>query len=287
MGCGPCAGVDVWRGEGSLREAPNLPITQRTSLFLRNELPLSTLPLLSGVAVTERSTLIIVPTYNEIENLELIVNAIHKVVPHVHILIVDDGSPDGTGERADEMKAADERIHVLHRSGKLGLGTAYIEGFRYALARDYERIFEMDADFSHDPKYLPIMLEAAESHDLVIGSRYVKGGGTQNWSLGRRFISRGGGLYARTILGVGIQDLTAGFMCYRRETLEAIDIEAVSSSGYVFQIELKYRVHCKGLSIKEIPIVFPDRVAGESKMHAGIASEAITQVWKLRWRVKR
>ena len=235
--------------------------------------------------MTERSTLIIVPTFNERENLENIVNAIHAVVPHVHILVVDDGSPDGTGDIADRLSAADPRIHVVHRTGKLGLGTAYIRGFKYALERDYERVFEMDADFSHDPKYLPIMLEAAESADMVIGSRYVTGGGTTDWGLGRRLISRGGGLYARTILGVDVQDLTAGFICYRRETLEKLDLDGVTSTGYVFQIELKYRVHLLGLTIKEVPIVFPDRVAGTSKMSAGIAREAVTQVWKLRWRL--
>lgn len=235
--------------------------------------------------MTERRTLIIIPTYNERENLENILAAIHDVVPHVHVLIVDDGSPDGTGDIADRLRRGDERIHVLHREGKLGLGTAYIAGFKYALERDYERIFEMDADFSHDPKYLPQMLAACETHDLAIGSRYVTGGGTENWGLARRFISRGGGLYARTILGVSIRDLTAGFMCYRRETLEAIDLDAVSSTGYVFQIELKYRVHKLGRSIVEIPIVFPDRVAGVSKMSGDIAREAITQVWKLKMRL--
>lgn len=237
--------------------------------------------------MSERSTVIIVPTYNEKENLENIIEAIHNVVPHVHILVVDDGSPDGTGDIADRLSAADDRIHVKHRTGKLGLGTAYIAGFRWALERDYERIFEMDADFSHDPKYLPAMLAATETHDLAVGSRYVKGGGTQNWGLGRRILSRGGGIYARTILGVAIQDLTAGFICYRRETLQALDLDGVTSTGYVFQIELKYRVHLLGLSIKEVPIVFPDRVAGESKMSPDIAREALTQVWKLRWRLGR
>lgn len=233
----------------------------------------------------ERNTVIIIPTYNERENLENIVAAIHGVVPHVHILVVDDNSPDGTGQIADELSAGDERIQVLHRAGKAGLGKAYLAGFQWSLGRDYERIFEMDADFSHDPKYLPAMLEAAESADMVVGSRYVKGGGTRDWGLLRRFVSRGGGLYARTILGMSVQDLTAGFICYRRETLEAIDLEAVSSTGYVFQIELKYRVHKKGLEIVEVPIVFPDRVAGESKMTPDIAREAVTQVWKLRFRV--
>ena len=237
--------------------------------------------------MTERSTVIIIPTFNEKENLENIVRAIHDVVPHVHILVVDDGSPDGTGDIADRLATEDDRVHVKHRTGKLGLGTAYIAGFKWALERDYERIFEMDADFSHDPKYLPAMLAATETHDLAVGSRYVKGGGTENWGLGRRILSRGGGIYARTILGVSVQDLTAGFICYRRSTLKQLDLDGVTSTGYVFQIELKYRVHLLGLSIKEVPIVFPDRVAGESKMSPDIAREAITQVWKLRWRLGR
>lgn len=233
-----------------------------------------------------RRTLIVMPTYNERENIEQIVHAIHAVVPFAHLLIVDDGSPDGTGAIVDAMATADQRIHVLHRTGKLGLGTAYIAGFRWALAREYERIFEMDADFSHNPKYLPVMLEAAESADMIVGSRYVTGGGTEDWGLARRFISRGGGLYARTILGMKVQDLTAGFICYRRETLEKINLDAITSTGYVFQIELKYRVHRLGMRIVEVPIIFPDRRLGTSKMSAGIAAEAITQVWKLKARVE-
>lgn len=234
----------------------------------------------------ERPTLVIIPTYNERENIERIIPAVHEHVPHAHVLVVDDNSPDGTGDIVDGMASADERIHVLHRSGKQGLGKAYLAGFRWALERDYERIFEFDADFSHDPKYLMPMLEAAESHDMVVGSRYVTGGGTRDWGLSRRMISRGGGLYARAVLGVDIQDLTAGFICYRRKTLERLALDDISSTGYVFQIELKYRVHRLGLSIKEVPIVFPDRVAGESKMSPQIAREAITQVWKLRMRVR-
>ncbi len=236
--------------------------------------------------MTSPATLIIVPTFNEKENLENIVRAIHEAVPHVHVLVVDDGSPDGTGEIADTMSEADDRIHVIHRSGKLGLGTAYIAGFKWALVRDYARVMEMDADFSHDPKYLPAMIAAADDHDMVVGSRYVAGGGTENWGLLRRLISRGGGIYSRMVLGIPVQDLTAGFICYRRETLEKLDLDDVSSTGYVFQIELKYRVHLLGLSITEVPIVFPDRVAGTSKMSPDIAREAVTQVWKLRWRLR-
>lgn len=230
--------------------------------------------------------LIIMPTYNEKENLELIVAAIHEKQPEAHLLVIDDGSPDGTGDIADRLAAADDRISVLHRTGKLGLGSAYITGFKWALARDYDRIFEMDADFSHDPKYLAPMLAALERHDMVVGSRYVEGGGTENWSLVRKIVSRGGGLYSRAVLGMKVRDLTAGFVAYRRETLERIDLDAVSAAGYGFQIELKYRVHLAGLSIAEIPIIFPDRVRGTSKMSGGIFVEALGLVWKLRFTVK-
>ena len=228
------------------------------------------------------SALICMPTYNEKENIRRITSAIHGVVPDVEILIIDDGSPDGTGEIADELSEGDERIHVLHRTEKAGLGPAYIAGFRWAIEKGYELIFEMDADFSHQPKYLPAMLEGLESNDVVIGSRYVSGGGTENWGLIRRLISRGGGIYARTILGVDIQDLTAGFIGWRREVLESIDLDTVEASGYVFQIEMKYRAHQRGFRIEEIPITFPDREVGESKMNAGIALEAVTRVWKIK-----
>ncbi len=236
--------------------------------------------------MNERKVLIIIPTYNERENINAILDEVHKVLPAAHILVVDDGSPDGTGDMVDERRAHDERIHLLRRSGKLGLGTAYLAGFEYALARDYDRIFEMDADFSHDPKYLPAMLAATEDADHAVGSRYVPGGGTENWSLARRLISRGGGLYARTILGLPVNDPTAGFNCLRRETLEAIDLDDIRSNGYVFQIEMKYRVHLAGLRIREVPIVFPDRVAGTSKMSPDIAREALVKVWQLRWRLR-
>ncbi len=230
-------------------------------------------------------TLIIIPTYNEKENLERIVQAIFQVVPFVHILVVDDNSPDGTGNIADRIASENDQLFVLHRSEKQGLGAAYIAGFDYALENNYDRILEMDADFSHDPKYLPEMIKASDHADLVIGSRYVTGGGTKNWSLGRRILSRGGGIYARMILQLQIQDLTAGFVCYRKEALQNIELEDVSSEGYVFQIEMKYRVFLKNMRIREIPIIFPDREEGVSKMNSKIAREAIFQVWKLRWRV--
>jgi len=230
-------------------------------------------------------TLIIIPTYNERENIERMLTAVHAAVPDVDVLVVDDGSPDGTGDLVEARGKTDRRVQLLRRSGKLGLGTAYLAGFAYALERDYERVFEMDADFSHDPKYLQPMLDASEHADMVIGSRYVEGGGTVDWGLSRRLISRGGGLYARTILGLDIRDLTAGFVCYRRSTLKAIALSEVFSTGYCFQIELKYRVHRAGLRLVELPIVFPDRVAGVSKMSAEIAREALVQVLRLKWRL--
>lgn len=221
------------------------------------------------------------PTYNEIENLEAIVAAVHEVVD-VDIVVIDDDSPDGTGRRADELAEEDERIHVLHRTSKDGLGRAYLAGFAWALDRDYSKILEMDADFSHQPRYLPAIIDGLDQHDVVVGSRYVAGGGTEDWGLARRMLSRGGGLYARTILGMETRDLTAGFVGWCREVLEGLDLSGIEASGYVFQIEMKYRAHQAGFTIHETPITFPDRKAGESKMTADIALEAVTRVWKIR-----
>jgi dolichol-phosphate mannosyltransferase len=188
--------------------------------------------------MTERA-LIVVPTYNERDNVNEVATAFLAAVEGAEILFVDDNSPDGTGEVLDGIAAENPRIHVMHRPGKLGLGTAYLDGFRWGLERDYAYLFEMDADFSHDPRYLPGMLEAArEGADMVVGSRYVEGGGTVNWGIGRQIISRAGSLYARTVLGVGVRDLTSGFICYRRQTLEVLDLGAVQSNGYSFQIEM-------------------------------------------------
>jgi len=225
---------------------------------------------------------ICIPTYNERENLPQIVPAIHAVVPDAHILVIDDQSPDGTGQLADAMAAADERVHVLHRTKKEGLGPAYIAGFRWALAHGYDVIMEMDADFSHPPEYLPDMLFALGRYDVVVGSRYVAGGGTKDWGLGRRIVSRGGGFYARTILGLDIQDMTAGFIAWKRHVLETIRLDEVEASGYVFQIELKYRASRAGFKLVEVPITFPDRVRGVSKMNPNIAAEALWRVWKIR-----
>lgn len=226
--------------------------------------------------------LLIVPTYNESENILPLLEAIRDAVPQAHVLVVDDASPDGTAELVEREAAGDGRVHLLRRSGKLGLGTAYLAGFAWALARRYSHVFEMDADFSHDPAYLEPMIEASRQADLVVGSRYVSGGGTAGWSFSRRMLSRFGGFYSRSILGMDVQDMTSGFKCYRRETLEAIDLASIRSTGYAFQIEMKYRVHQAGLRIVEIPIVFPDRQRGTSKMSAAIAHEAMIQVLRLR-----
>jgi dolichol-phosphate mannosyltransferase len=227
--------------------------------------------------------LVIVPTYNERDNLPAIIAAVHEHLGEADVLIVDDNSPDGTGAVADEIAARDKQVHVLHRAGKQGLGTAYVAGFKWALARDYQYMFEMDCDFSHDPKYLPLMLaRARDGADLVLGSRYVDGGGTVNWGPMRKLISRGGSFYARTILGIGVRDVTGGFKCFRRATLEKLDLDSVSAQGYGFQIEMTYRTIRHGMRVEEIPIVFVDRRVGQSKMSKKIFLEALTLVWKLR-----
>ena len=234
--------------------------------------------------MTVAGHLIIIPTYNESDNIEKLLDLISRTDPAAHVLIVDDNSPDRTFEIVERLMQSSYpgRLFLLKRAGKLGLGTAYIAGFKWALARDYDYIFEMDADFSHDPKYLPAFLTAIEKHDLVLGSRYVPGGGVKNWGLLRKIISRGGSLYARTILGLSLRDLTGGFKCFRRQVLESIDLDAVKSNGYSFQIEMTYRARCKGFRICETPIVFEDRTAGKSKMSRKIFLEAVLMVWKLR-----
>ena len=234
--------------------------------------------------MTVAGHLIIIPTYNESDNVEKLLDLISRTDPAAHVLIVDDNSPDRTYEIVERLMQTSYpgRLFLLKRAGKLGLGTAYIAGFKWALTHDYDYIFEMDADFSHDPKYLPAFLAAIETHDLVLGSRYVPGGGVKNWGLLRKFISRGGSLYARTILGLSLRDLTGGFKCFRREVLEAIDLDSIKSNGYSFQIEMTYRACCKGFRVFETPIVFEDRTAGKSKMSRKIFLEAVLMVWKLR-----
>jgi dolichol-phosphate mannosyltransferase len=230
---------------------------------------------------------VVIPTYNEAENVERIVHAaaaeLERVAPNQHrLLIVDDNSPDGTGLIADRLAEELDVVEVLHRLAKDGLGQAYLAGFGQALAHGAELVIEMDADFSHDPRYLGDLLAAAETADVVLGSRYVRGGGTENWGLLRRLISRGGGLYARTILGVDVRDLTGGFKCIHRRVLEAIELDSVRAEGYVFQIEVTYRAILAGFTVREIPIVFSDRTAGSSKMSTMIALEAMWLVPRLR-----
>lgn len=229
--------------------------------------------------------LVIMPTYNEASNLPRIVPKVLDQDERIEILVVDDGSPDGTGEIADGLARANPRINVLHREGKQGLGTAYLAGFRWALERDYEFIFEMDADHSHDPKHLPEFLEAAKEADLVIGSRYLSGRVTVvNWPMSRLLLSYFANIYARVVTGNRLCDATGGFKCFRRRVLSAIDLSDVSSNGYSFQIEMSFRAMRKGFRIKEIPIVFVDRTDGESKMSGAIVREAIWMVWRLRIR---
>jgi dolichol-phosphate mannosyltransferase len=228
--------------------------------------------------------LIVTPTYNELHNLEALVAGVFEVLPEVDILVVDDGSPDGTGELADEIAARDTRVEVMHRTGKLGLGTAYLAGFAWGLERGYEYIFEMDADLSHDPRCLPSFLEALEGGaDLVIGSRNVPGGDVEGWGPFRNLLSKGGSLYSRAILGLEIRDLTSGYKAFRRTVLESIHLDEVRSEGYSFQIELTYRAVLKGFRVAEVPIVFIDRRVGQSKMSGNVFLEAVLMVPRLRW----
>jgi len=228
--------------------------------------------------------LVVTPTYNERDNLPRFVRSVLEVVPEAHVLVVDDASPDGTGAVADTLAAEDPRTTVLHRPGKLGLGTAYVDAFRRALDLGYDVVVEMDADLSHDPKYLPAFLRAIEEGaDVVLGSRNVPGGGVLGWGPGRHVLSKGGSLYARTLLGVPIRDLTTGFKAFTRRALLAIDIDTLRSNGYSFQIETTYRALRKGLRVTEVPIVFVDRRAGHSKMSRGIFAEAVVEVWRLRF----
>lgn len=225
--------------------------------------------------------IVCLPTYNEKENLEKISAAILGAAA-VDLLVIDDNSPDGTGEIADRLAAADGRVKVLHRQGKEGLGKAYLDGFAKCVADGYDLILQMDADFSHPVEMIPKMIAEAENSDLVIASRYVKGGGTKNWPLSRQFISRGGSFYSRTVLGVKVRDLTGGFKCWRKELLADILASNVQTAGFGFQIEMNYRAVKLGYKVTELPFIFADRVEGTSKMSGGIFTEALTGVWKLR-----
>ena len=226
------------------------------------------------------------PTYNERENLEAMIDALGDVLDtdRDHVLVIDDGSPDGTGEIADRLAAERGWVSVLHRETKEGIGPAYVAGFRRALSEDAELVLEMDCDFSHNPADVPRLIAATDDADLVLGSRYTPGGGTANWGLVRRIVSRGGCLYAQVLLGMRVRDLTGGFKCFRRATLEAIDLDALSAHGYAFQIETTYRVHKAGLRIEEVPITFVERRAGASKMTGSIVAEAMWKVPLLRLR---
>jgi dolichol-phosphate mannosyltransferase len=226
--------------------------------------------------------LIIIPTYNEIKNVGRIVEKVLAASDIAEVLVVDDNSPDGTGQAADEMAIANPRVHVMHRRGKMGLGSAYIEGFRYALEKGYDYIFEMDADFSHDPAEIPNFLEAAKDYDVVIGSRYIDGIRILNWPLKRLMLSYFASVYARMITGLKLYDTTGGYKCFRREVLEKLDLSRIHSDGYSFQIEMNFLCQKKGFRLKEIPIIFADRRHGTSKMNKGIILEALAVVWLLK-----
>ena len=225
---------------------------------------------------------VVIPTYNERDNIHALISRV-LALPRFRVLIVDDNSPDGTADVVTALASNEPRVGLLSRPGKQGLGTAYVAGFRRALAEGAQFICEMDADFSHDPAYLPQLLATAETtYDLVLGSRYIDGGGTTDWGKLRKLISRGGNTYARLILGLPVMDATSGFRCYQRQVLETINLDAIESNGYAFQIELVYRTMCAGFRIGEIPIIFPDRRVGNSKMSRRIVLEALFKVWKLR-----
>ena len=233
-------------------------------------------------------TLIVTPTYNEKDNIVRFLDALRSTFEEADILVVDDGSPDGTGQIVDDYAAKDSHVRVMHRAGKQGLGTAYLQAFGRGLEEGYDRFFEMDADLSHDPQYLKDFVRALdEGADVVIGSRNIPGGGVEGWGLGRHVLSKGGSLYSRTILGLDVRDLTSGYKAFTRRALEAIDLGAVRSNGYSFQIEMTFRALLKGMKVTEVPIVFVDRTAGRSKMSRRIFVEAIGVVWKLRFDAMR
>ena len=239
----------------------------------------------SGPAGPQR-VIMVVPTYNEADNLAWIVGRLHAAQPDVDVLVVDDASPDGTGDIAEELAGTDPRVHVLHRTGKEGLGAAYLHGFAHALEAGYDVIGEMDADGSHQPEQLHLLRDALTDADLVIGSRWVPGGTVVNWPLRRELLSRGGNLYVRLLLGIAVRDATAGFRLYRRATLEAIDLASVQSTGYVFQTELAARTLQAGLRVREVPIEFVERERGDSKMSGAVAAESLRRIttWGLRER---
>ena len=238
--------------------------------------------------MTEK-VLVIVATYNEKDNIKPLIEQVFKAAPEVNLLVIDDNSPDKTYEVVDSLAQNQykNKLFLMKRAGKLGLGTAYVVGFHYALDHGYDIIIQMDADFSHNPRYLPRFLDEIDENDLVIGSRYVKGGGVVNWGLGRKIISRGGSLYSKIILGLPQCDLTGGFKCWRRNVLESIGIDELKSAGYAFQVETTYRTFLKNFRIKEVPIIFEDRKVGHSKMSGGIFFEASIMIWRLKFGVNK
>ena len=229
-----------------------------------------------------RDRIIVIPTYNESDTIENLISEILKIQPDADILIVDDNSPDGTGRLIDKLSGKDQRIKCLHRPLKEGIGPAYIEGFKKATQEGYRYILQMDADFSHNPKYIPGLFNLAKDYDVVIGSRYINGGGVENWGIIRRMISRFGSMYAKLVLGLPVNDLTGGFKCFNRQVLEQIGLGDITSRGYAFQIEMTFRAYKKGFKIKESPIIFSDRRAGQTKMSRAIFLEAVINVWKFR-----
>lgn len=229
-------------------------------------------------------TLVVVPTFDEAENIPRLIPAVLGQAPHLDMLVVDDGSPDGTADLVKAMQKNDPRIHLIERPGKMGLGTAYVEGFRFAIRHGYDRVFEMDADFSHDPAEIPNFLAASEKADLVIGSRYTNGVRVLNWPIKRLLLSYFANVYTRFMIGLPLHDATGGFKCYRRAVLEAISLDGIRSNGYAFQIEMSFKAWKKGFRLVEIPIVFHDRRSGFSKMSKSIVYEALFMLWRLRLR---
>lgn len=229
------------------------------------------------------SVLIVIPTYNELANLSVICSRVRLAIPEAHLLIVDDSSPDGTGELADTLAAADHHIFVLHRPEKDGLGRAYVAGFDWGLHHGYDVVVQMDGDLSHNPLDIPRLVQALTQADLVLGSRYIADGGTVNWGIGRQILSKSGSLYARTILGLPIRDITGGFKAWNAATLRAVSLNTIRSNGYSFQVEMTYRAACLGFTIQEVPIIFSDRIDGVSKMSRKIVIEAMGMVWRLRF----
>ncbi len=229
-------------------------------------------------------SLVIIPTYNELDNIQKLLPELLRQYPELHILIVDDNSPDGTASYAEKLGNENEHVHLIMRPGKMGLGTAYVEGFKYALKNGYDLIFEMDADFSHDPKEIGNFLSSMDSKDLLIGSRYINGVNVINWPIRRLLLSYFANAYTRFITGIPIRDCTGGYKCFRKEVLQSLDLDKVKSNGYAFQIEMNYKAWKKGFRIGEIPIIFTDRIKGTSKMSKKIVREAVFMVWKLRFR---